>query len=160
AGRRCQGGGVAPSRPPVVMSLGKLTSGPATVAYYVDQVANGRDDYYAGQREQPGRWIGAGAEELGWAGEVDAEQVADLGAGAGERRVGEGGVAGFDLTFRAPKSVSVMWAIGEDDLAASLRTAHDEALGRAVAFLEREAVWARRGHGGLIQSKGLGFVAA
>src|SRR5215470_6932858 len=116
------------------MSLGKLRSGPATVAYYVDQVANGRDDYYAGQREQPGRWIGAGAQELGWAGEVDAEHFAYLLSGAGERRIGEGGVAGFDLTFRAPKSVSVLWAIGDDDLAASLRAAHDEAVARALGF--------------------------
>ena len=78
------------------MSIGKLTSGPATVAYYADQVANGRDDYYAGQREQPGRWIGTGAQELGWTGEVDAKQFAHLLAGAGVRRIGEGGVAGFD----------------------------------------------------------------
>jgi conjugative relaxase-like TrwC/TraI family protein len=117
-----------------VISIGKITSGPAAAAYYIDQVANGRDDYYAGKREEPGRWIGAGAAALGWSGVVDADEFGRLLVGAGVRQIGEGGVAGFDLTFRAPKSVSVLWAIGDGELAGVLRAAHDEAVAGALGF--------------------------
>ena len=61
-----------------MISIGKISSGPAAAAYYVDQVANGRDDCYAGRRDEPGRWIGAGAAALGSSGLVDADEFADL----------------------------------------------------------------------------------
>jgi hypothetical protein len=34
---------------PGVLSIGKLVAGPAAAAYYLDQVARGREDYYAGR---------------------------------------------------------------------------------------------------------------
>src|SRR5207249_6423619 len=87
----------------VMLSIGKIAAGPKAARYYTDQVARGREDYYAGEGEEPGRWVGLGATALGWSGEVDADDFAHLLAGAGLRRaVREGDVAGFDLTFRAP----------------------------------------------------------
>ena len=43
-----------------MLSIGKLTVEQSR--YYERQVAQGRDDYYSGRGESPGRWTGAGAE--------------------------------------------------------------------------------------------------
>jgi len=94
----------------VVLTIGKIVSGPAAARYYLDQIARDREDYYAGEGEAPGRWVGAGAPSLKWSGEVDGDDFTALLAGAGLRRPRANGVAGFDLTFRAPKSVSVLCA--------------------------------------------------
>jgi TrwC relaxase len=52
-----------------VLSIGKLTVEQSR--YYERQVARGRDDYYSGRGESPGRWTGGGGELLGLAGRVD-----------------------------------------------------------------------------------------
>jgi hypothetical protein len=59
-----------------VLSIGKLVAGQE--AYYDLQVAHGRDDYYSGRNEAPGRWTGAAAARLGLAGEVGSAGVAAL----------------------------------------------------------------------------------
>ena len=71
-----------------------------------------------------------------------------------------GAVAGFDLTFRAPKSVGVLWGVAEADVARQVRLGHEAAVAGALGYLEREACRARRGAGGAVRVKGEGFVAA
>ncbi len=81
----------------------------------------------------------------------------------GERLKRVGGrskVAAFDLTFSAPKSVSVLFAIGEPALAGALVEAHESAVDAALGYLEREACRVRRGRGGVRHEAGEGFVAA
>lgn len=144
-----------------VLSLGKISAGPGAARYYTDQVALGRDDYYTGAGEEPGRWVGSAAAALGLHGEVTAERFEDLLNGAGVRRAPRpDAVAGFDLTFRAPKSVSVLWGVGTPALTQLLQAAHDAAVGEALAYLERSACWARRGKDGCVQVQGAGFAAA
>lgn len=144
-----------------MLSLGKITAGPAAASYYTVQVAQGRDDYYSGAGEEPGRWIGAGAANLGWSGEVDPKQLASLLTGADVRTPpSDGAVAGFDLTFSAPKSVSVLWGVAGPETAAALRAGHDAAVEDALGYLEREACFGRRGQGGVRQMRNDGFVAA
>src|SRR5437879_12891689 len=58
----------ATARPAVVLSVAKLA--PEHATYYERSVARGRDDYYAGRGEAPGRWIGTGAEALALSGEL------------------------------------------------------------------------------------------
>src|SRR3954453_6909460 len=102
----------------LLLSIGKLVAGQER--YYEQQVARGRDDYYAGEGEAPGRWMGAGAATLGLDGEVDAEAFGALIAGR-DPKSGEvlrsasarDRVCSLDLTFSAPKSVSVLFAIGD-----------------------------------------------
>jgi hypothetical protein len=48
-----------------MLSIGKLAAVPGSGRYYVEQVAHGREDYYAGDGEAPGTWIGRGAALLG-----------------------------------------------------------------------------------------------
>ena len=45
------------------MSMWKLRVG--AEAYYLAQVASGLDDYYSGQGESIGRWVGNAATALG-----------------------------------------------------------------------------------------------
>ncbi len=148
-----------------MLSIGKLTVEQSR--YYERQVAQGRDDYYSGRGESPGRWTGAGAETIGLSGRVDDDGFMALmdgrDPGTGERlkRVsGRSKVAAFDLTFSAPKSVSVLFAIGESGLAGALVEAHESAVDAALGYLEREACRVRRGRGGVRREVGEGFVAA
>jgi conjugative relaxase-like TrwC/TraI family protein len=69
-------------------------------------------------------------------------------------------VSGFDLTFRAPKSVSILFGIGDDRVVAAAREAHDAAVIDALAYMERAACRTRRGKGGVQRVRGRGFVAA
>ena len=69
-------------------------------------------------------------------------------------------VSGYDLTFSAPKSVSVLFAVGEPDVRAAVREGHDAAVRDAVGYLEREACVTRRGSGGWRRLDGSGFLAA
>jgi conjugative relaxase-like TrwC/TraI family protein len=148
-----------------VLSIGKLVSGQER--YYEQQVAQGRDDYYAGRGEADGRWMGAGAAALGLEGGVDADAFGALIAGtdptSGEvLRTGSGRdrVCALDLTFSAPKSVSVLFAIGDGETSRALVDAHEEAVGAAVGYLEREACRVRRGRGGRVELDADGLVAA
>jgi hypothetical protein len=111
-----------------MMGLAKMA--PDGWRYYAEEVGLGREDYFAGHGEEPGRWIGRGAEALGLMGEVTPEQLSGLfgegchpgtgtalgrpflseiggkGARDGGKR-GQGGaeqVAGYALSFSPPKS--------------------------------------------------------
>lgn len=152
-----------------MLSIGKLAAGPTAGRYYVEQVAEGREDYYSGESdgEAPGAWLGAGAERLGLTGPVNGGDITSLLAGrdpATDTLLGEsmtdGSVAAFDLTFKAPKSVSVLFGIGDRALVNPLVDGHQEAVQEAIGYLERHACGVRRGHGGRTKLAGGGFVAA
>jgi conjugative relaxase-like TrwC/TraI family protein len=158
-----------------MLSIGRLAADHAK--YYLDQaemrvdivqsVGGGIEDYYVGPIEARGRWIGTPAHELGLRDEVGAEELRrvldglDPRDGTGLRTsTSPGRVAGFDLTFSAPKSVSVLFGIGDDSLRSRVREAHDVAVREAVGHLERTAAAVRRGHAGAIVEEASGLVAA
>jgi conjugative relaxase-like TrwC/TraI family protein len=150
-----------------MQTIGKLAAGPGAGRYYVDQMAQGREDYYAGEGETSGAWIGSGASSLGLVGTVNERGVVRLLNGedpaTGEllrRPLASGAVAGFDLTFRAPKSVRVVSGVCEPQVVREITLAHEAAVAEAIGYLEREACAARRGHGGAVAVRGRGFVAA
>ncbi|MHB1447044.1 MAG: MobF family relaxase, partial [Acidimicrobiales bacterium] len=74
----------------------------------------------------------------------------------GERR----SVAGFDLTFSPPKSVSVLWAAADEAGRAAIWAAHHAGVEAALAYLEREAAWSRAGHSGIRSVDTTGWVVA
>ncbi len=147
-----------------MLSIGTLSVG--NEHYYLHTVAGGVEDYYFGRGEAPGRWVGVEAGELGLDGRVDAERLAaalagqDPGDGVRLVRTRSDRVPGFDLTFRAPKSVSVLFGLADNDVAREVRTAHDVAVDAAFAFLEREACGTRRGTNGVDAVNGSRFVGA
>ena len=101
--------------------------------YYTERLPS----YYLDGGEPPGRWCGtAAAESLGLEGNVDSEAFLAVMAGRDPatgvdlgRRYGDGSVRGFDATFSAPKSVSLLCALSNEDIQ------RDDAL--AASRLER-----------------------
>ena len=55
---------------------------------------------------------------------------------------------GIDVTVSAPKSVSVLYALGDPTVAAQVRAAHQTAVGEVLGYLESVAGHALRGHQG------------
>ncbi len=148
-----------------MLSIGRLgTTGGAE--YYLDKVANNVDDYYLGRGEAPGQWIGATSERFGLAGEVDADALRNLLAGKSATgadlgaRLCEERRPGYDLTFSAPKGVSLLWAFGPGDVRDSISAAHDQAVGAVLDHLSSEACYARRGAGGQQLIEANGFMGA
>ena len=148
-----------------MLSIGKMGGGQER--YYLEKVAEGAEDYYSGEGEAEGYWLGDAAEDLGLQGRVDPDQLKAMLTGTdpasgeplGLRHVEGGPVPGFDLTFSAPKSVSVLWALGGQGVAAEVKAAHAEAVDAALGYLQAEACWTRRGAGGQHFLKGNGFLA-
>ena len=162
---------------------------PGQESYYERSVAAGLDDYFAGRGESPGVWVGRGATVLGLEGVVAEGQLGLLVRGAhpvgggqlrrhyrvrtitveridpraGTRRVEEkklAPVAGFDLVFSPPKSVSLLHALGDEDIRQAVNAAHAGAWQAALGYLEDEACITRRGKNGVLRERGGGFVAA
>ncbi|HVT41384.1 MAG TPA: MobF family relaxase, partial [Acidimicrobiales bacterium] len=97
---------------------------------------------------EPGRWIGSAAPSLGFAGVVEPAVLDHLldgrtAAGMPLPRA-RASVAAFDLTFSAPKSVSVAFGLGGAAVAREVVAAHLAAVSGAVRYLEQHGVTAVR----------------
>jgi conjugative relaxase-like TrwC/TraI family protein len=57
-------------------------------------------------------------------------------------------VAGFDLTFSVPKSVSVLWALAPAEVQAEIVAAHHAAIGDVLGLFERDVAATRMGADG------------
>ena len=138
-----------------MLSIAKLRVGQE--AYQLSGVAQSLDAYYTGAGEADGQWVGGSAARLGLTGDVDADDLRAVLAGL---RPGTGGlspngdrprvhprrVPGFDLTFKAPKSASVLYAVSDDPrVQGAVIEAGETAMRAAIGWLEREAVRVRRG---------------
>jgi conjugative relaxase-like TrwC/TraI family protein len=139
----------------------------ATALRYYDHLR--RDDYYSRDGEPPGRWAGRGAERLSLVGPVTHTEFDAALKGfdpkTGERLVQSGGhgrahSAGWDMTFSAPKSVSVLWALSAAHDRQMIEQTHRSAVLTATAHLERTAGWARRGRGGATRERTAGLLMA
>lgn len=110
--------------------------------YYVE----GALGYYVDQGEPPGVWRGAGAARLGLEGVVDDEQFLALMRGLhpmdghllGTAHTDKT-VRGFDVTCSAPKSASVLFAVGDEDVGREVLEGHDAAVAAVVDWIERHA---------------------
>ena len=69
-------------------------------------------------------------------------------------------VAGFDLTFSAPKSVSVAWAVADEATQGLIYAAHQAALEHVIGYAEEHVFTSRSGSGGVVQEDIRGVVAA
>jgi conjugative relaxase-like TrwC/TraI family protein len=116
--------------------------------YYLQKLGeiSPREDYFLRGGSAIGHWHGSGAADIGLTGTVSAEGLVRLFDGqhprTGDqlgRRLRADGVAAWDLTFSADKSVSLLWAFGDDDTRRHVVEAFEEATGEAVAYLESVA---------------------
>jgi conjugative relaxase-like TrwC/TraI family protein len=162
--RACFAATYPPRRAALMLSIGKLGRGQER--YYLDKVAEGAEDYYSGEGEAEGYWLGDAARDLGLEGKVEPSQLVSMltgdnpatGEPLGLRHVEGGAVPGFDLTFSAPKSVSVLWALG-GGVAAEVKAAHAAAVEAGLGYLQEVACLTRRGAGGHLFLRGNGFLA-
>jgi conjugative relaxase-like TrwC/TraI family protein len=125
-----------------MMSMTAISGGSAAASYYSS------DNYYtAEQTSEASEWVGKAAEELGLKGPVDEQAFAEILDGklpngdvikspSGEHR------AGLDLTFSAPKSVSLLALIGGDQrIDAAMKDSVEATLAWAEANLVEARVW-------------------
>lgn len=123
--------------------------------YYLAQV-----EYYLGGREPKGRWLMAGPglnvragsvveralfERLHAAQTETGSSLLTNSSGKLER------VSGYDITFSAPKSASLLWALADEDLRTEIERAQEQAVEAAIALLDRNAAFCRRGKNGRIR---------
>jgi len=69
-------------------------------------------------------------------------------------------VAGFDLTFSAPKSVSVAWALADGGTQAVIYAAHQQAMAYVLRYAEKGVFTSRSGKNGVVQEEIRGMVGA
>src|SRR5215467_3743961 len=163
-----------------MLSLAKIGRGRED--YYLRAVGADATEYYSERGEVAGRWLGGGAATLGLAGRVQDHQLMAVLAGfAPDAQFGKDGwsgqrlvapvrtgrrMPGMDACFKAPKSVSLLWAFGDQMEVGGRRVdqiieaAHDEAVRASLTYLEANAARGRRGDGGFVQVTTSGFVAA
>ncbi|WP_228481053.1 MobF family relaxase [Microbacterium luteum] len=68
-------------------------------------------------------------------------------------------VAGFDLTFSPPKSVSAIWGVADAGTQALIAQAHHAAMRDTIALLEERVAVTRVGRGGIAQMPIVGVIA-
>jgi len=135
-----------------------------------------RGDYYlspAGEPTQaPGRWLASPETllRLGIEGsDVEGPDFIALmedrhpRSGAWLRREGANGErgGGIDLTFSAPKSVSTLWALGDESQRHEIEAAHAAAVGEAMAHLTENVTTIRRRYEGqVVEEPAVDLIAA
>jgi conjugative transfer relaxase protein TraI len=122
-----------------MLSVVPLKSAKGAADYYTAAF-----EYYAGDA-QAMRWLGTGARRLGLTGVVEKEQMLALLEGrlpngkVLQNKMGEHR-PGFDMTFSAPKSVSILIGLSADP---QLEGFHDMAVEKAIQMIEKEFAQAR-----------------
>ncbi|MCY1659221.1 relaxase domain-containing protein [Dietzia sp. SL131] len=69
-------------------------------------------------------------------------------------------IAGFDFTFSPVKSVSVWWALADEQTSSRVAALHHESVAEALAWAEDNAIYTRVGKQGIEQVKTRGIVAS
>ena len=142
-----------------IRALGNLGDGGAAAKaashYYSEKSA----DYYVQEAspEPEGEWIGTGAKRLGLEGTPERQELQLALAGyAGGRHVQNAGridrQMGWDVTFSAPKSVSLAWGLADDPTRLALERAHRVAARVAHDYLA-EQITTRRGYAGKVRQQ-------
>jgi Ti-type conjugative transfer relaxase TraA len=144
-----------------MLSISARSATPSDIRAYLegerDGANRGAEDYYTESGHTRGRWLGSGAAELQLAGNVNEMAFDCLAAGfhpeaddALVQRAGDAHRPGWDLTFSAPKSVSIVWGIAEREQRDAIERAHMHAVERTLNFAEQQQLFVtRRGHDGI-----------
>lgn len=118
-----------------------------------------RDEYYVG--DGGGIWWSSGETVVAHGAPIVKASFRDLCAGRNPatgaslvRGAGETHRAGWDLTFSAPKALSVLWAMGSESERADFEGVHGQAVDAALAFVQRQQLLeVRLGAGGTIREQ-------
>ena len=143
----------------ITVKKGQTAKDLLSVADYPDEKRNREnqvgavEDYYSqGCEATPSQWMGSAAEVLGLSGQVDREDhlltLQGFDPRSGEalvQKAGENRRYAFDLTFSAPKSVSIAWAVADKPVKKGIEAAQDRAVEVTLAFIEENFALGRRG---------------
>lgn len=138
-----------------MMTMSKSLGGTQAKEYYQQEYSNAEANYYSEGDAIHGQWAGRLAEDWGLQGAVEQEQFERLVDGRdphtgeqlirhveshtytnpyGEQITTKEHRAGWDMTFSAPKSVSLAALVGGDD---RLKLAHRKAVDAALVEVEK-----------------------
>lgn len=145
-----------------MLSIANLSSSGAASSYYE------LDDYYAKDSEEHkslSSWHGKGATSLGLKGQVEPSSFKAIldgklpnGQSLGRIENGERVHApGIDLTFSAPKSVSIMAEVGGDK---RIYDVHMQAVKTALNWTEKNAIGTRAMKDGVLENEKVGNITA
>lgn len=143
-------------------SNGKTATGAGMLKYLQET------EYYkdaTGKNVSASRWMGEGAKDLQLFGSVQNEAMDKLAQGFSPDgnplclNAGADHRVGYDLTFSADKSVSVLLAAASGKDREAVIEAHHRAVNQAMSFIESQAT-TRRGNGGEVEIKVDGLVAS
>ena len=147
-----------------MLTIGKVGRGQSTQQYYLQLH---EEDYYLRKEggEPPGQWAGRLVEPLGLRGLVGEKEFRKLfnaesptGEPLRQRRPNER--PAFDLTYSAPKDVSIVYALGGPELKRKIEEAIYAAVKEAMKYIEKEACMTRLGKNGTEVVRGGGLAAA
>lgn len=157
----------------MAMNITKISMGTG-ITYLLQTVAagdlKGPMGYYNQAGNPPGYWLGAGLTGLG----INMGEIATAGEAQalfsgllhprtlqplGATNTAADAVSGYDLTFRIPKSISVLWGVADANTQRAIEQAHDDAVAAALKFIEAKVASTRSGHGGVATSQILGLIA-
>ncbi|MCX8453710.1 MobF family relaxase [Paenarthrobacter ureafaciens] len=139
--------------------------------------------YYMATGTPQGRWIGSGLDGINrtlgqkvtesdarsiFQGAQHPDTAAPLGRAYGEATITQKNhgqttnhaVAGFDLTFSVPKSVSALWALSPRQLQEQILQTHHEAVEATIRWLEDLVINTRAGRNGIAHLGTRGVIAA
>jgi|GEM_PF-7085403 len=131
-----------------MLSIAKIQKADSSYYTHATPSAGSQLPYY----EKDGTWDGALSDLLGlrektvvkkdldniWAGNVDLSN--DF-PGVRHSRIKN---AAFDFTFSAPKSVSILFGLTEDEISSRIAESHERSVKTAFSYLERECSYVRR----------------
>ncbi|WP_026181723.1 MobF family relaxase [Alloscardovia criceti] len=141
----------------------------------------GVSSYYTHEGNPPGRWMGHGLNMIGkqegdYVGKTELftfiERMQDPETGhklaphiimrAKDPRNPHSNatVLGYDATFSAPKSFSILWMLSNENERALLDDIWNQALDETLTQFETDAAYGRMGHGGVTRVKLEGFSVA
>lgn len=123
-----------------------------------------QEDYYINAGDPPGQWAGYIAHVLGLSGDVEEEEYRNLmqgfspnGREAFAKNAGKEHAPGYDLTFSAPKSVSILEVF---DKYGDIKQAHENAVKAALWYIEIHAAFTRRNAQGKDKEQLSGLLSA
>lgn len=130
-----------------MMSFKSISNSEQAVQYY-ESLAT--EDYYELGGEPSGYWLGQLRSTLYLNGEVSSGELGKMLQGyhpiSGEALASNAGVdhkGGWDMTFSAPKSLSVIWALADQETRIAIQAAQKKSVEAGIKFLEQHAFSSR-----------------
>lgn len=130
-----------------MMSFKSISNNSQAAQYYENLAA---EDYYKMGSEPAGYWIGQLQSAMHLKGEVQVGELGKMLRGyhptTGETLASNAGPdhkGGWDMTFSAPKSVSIAWALANDETRFAIQNAQKKAVEAGLEFLEKHAFCSR-----------------